>query len=120
MTAAQKVRLWFIAGLEFFTFLFLVILLAQPQYTNSLYPGEVVTHQAVFGYAVFVFIIQVAVATLGIISLYRFTHPLARGYYTPGPNTQHQAYGFSMPGTPGGYQPPAPPTPPGPTSTTGG
>jgi multisubunit Na+/H+ antiporter MnhB subunit len=95
---AQRVRLGFAAGCQLLALIFLIVVMAEPASTSyvladgtsgGMMPGQVITNSSLFGFAIFAFLLQVAVVTLVSITLYRFARPAQpRVVYLPQPAPQ--------------------------------
>jgi hypothetical protein len=93
LSLAQKVRLWFIVGVEAFSAILIIVALSSLNYSQ--YLDVTVASGNTSGVVAWILISQVAVVTLGIITFVRFLHPKAPAV-PPAPTS---------PGPAGGYAP---------------
>jgi hypothetical protein len=73
LSLAQRVRLWFILGVEALSMILIIALIAGLNYSPTL--GVTVANGDAVGVVGWVLISQVAVITLAVITFIRFLHP---------------------------------------------
>jgi hypothetical protein len=101
LSLAQKVRLWFIVGVEALSLILIIVALSSLNY--SPYLDVTVASGNTTGVVAWILISQVAAVTLGIITFIRLLNPKV-----PAPKAPE------APAPPAGYYAPAPTAPPRP------